>query len=780
MLAPLSWIREYVNLPTVDKLVDRLNQTGTTVAAVTPYGEGLEKIIVGEILEISPHPNADKLQLTRVQVPGKILSVVCGAKNIAAGQKVPVALVGTSVPVGKDGSPLKIEKVKIRNVESAGMLCSAKELGLGEDHSGILVLDPNLKVGTKLTTALNLPDTVVETEVTTNRGDELSIYGLAREISAVTGATLKPLTAPKLPTKINSPIKLTATIADPALCTRYSALAISGLKLGPSPVFIQTRLRSAGMRPINNLVDITNYVLLLTGQPLHAFDYSKIAEGHLIVRESQAGERLTTLDGVTRQLGFGAAVIADQGKILGLAGVMGGEHSGVGELTDTVVLESAVFDPGVIRQTALKYNLPSEASFRFVRGVDPTSSVVALELAVQLLAKYAGGQVASELVDIYPKTLEPVKVELTSAKMDQYLGFKHPLSLAASQLVKLGFKVVARSSSKLTVQVPSWRMGDVSAEEDLIEEVARLSGYDNIPSSLPSGPLMESSPHPEIAYLRSIKIQLTNLGLTEVMNFPMVSEEMTGGETALKLSNTISKEWEFLRTSLIPGLSKTAVTNINYGIEPRIFEVGKIYQPKDGDLPYEKSVLTLIGENYSQVKGIFEAICTNIGLPSPTYESCQSTWLDSATSASARIESEVVGIIGVVSSTLRTMAGLHREMVVGEFDLDLLLAKIPTSKTFRSISKFPAVTEDLSVLVANTTPVGELVQAIKLFTEIATLSGVEATEIFADDKLGANKKSVKLTLKFQSPVKTLTSAEVKADRDKIAKFLKENFQAKIR
>lgn len=780
MLTPLSWLKEYVSLPPVERLVERLNQTGTTIASVSAFGEEIEEIIVGEILEVTPHPHADKLQLAQVRVSGKTLSIVCGAKNIAAGHKVPVAMIGTSVPIGREGAAMKIERVKIRDIWSEGMLCSAKELGLGEDHSGILVLDPSLKVGMKLTTALNLPDRVLETEVTTNRGDELSIYGLAREISAVTGAALKPLTAPKLSNKLSAPLKLSATIKDPALCTRYLALAISGLKLGPSPAFIQTRLRSAGMRPINNLVDVTNYVLLLTGQPLHAFDYSKIAGGHLIVRESQAGERLTTLDGVTRQLGFGAAVIADQDKILGLAGVMGGEHSGVDDLTDTVVLESAVFDPSVIRQTALKYNLQSEASLRFVRGVDPTGCEVALEIAAQLLAKYAEGQVASKLVDIYPKALVPVKVELTSAKMDQYLGFKHPVSLAASQLVKLGFKVVAKSSSKLTVLVPSWRIGDISAEEDLIEEVARLSGYDNIPSSLPSGSTGESEPHPEIEHLRSIKIQLTNLGLTEVMNFPMVSEEMTGGQSSLKLSNTISKEWEFLRASLIPGLAKTAVTNINYGSEPRIFEVGKIYQPKDGDLPYEQSVLTLVGANFTQVKGMVEAICTNIGLPSPSYEACESLWLNPTTSASVRIGGEIVGVIGAVSPTLRSMAGLHRELVVGEFDIAELFSHISSQKTFKSVGKYPSVREDISILIASQTPVGEIINGIKLFSKTESLRDVEASEIFSDEKLGSFKKAVTLSLRFQSLNKTLTASEVRSEREKIEKFLKGNFQAKIR
>ncbi|HET7713685.1 MAG TPA: phenylalanine--tRNA ligase subunit beta, partial [Patescibacteria group bacterium] len=573
--------------------------------------------------------------------------IVCCAKNIEAGQKVPVAKVGTTVPVGKDGEPLKIERVKIREVESAGMLCSPKELGLGDDHSGILILDKDLKIGTPLTKALSLPETVLETEVTTNRGDELSIYGLAGEIAAITGNKHRPLITKESPVQITPAVKLTVS-ADPAFCRRYSAQVVTNLSLAPSPAFIQLRLRQAGMRPINNVVDITNYVMLLTGQPLHAFDYRKISRGEIIVRESRTGDRLTTLDGVTRQLGFGQIVISDPEKILGLGGVMGGEDSGVTNLTDTVVIESAVFDPVAIRQTTVKYNLRSEASFRFERGVEIGGTLRALNLAVELLQKYAGGKAASPVIDVYPQKYVPAHVTMTSSKLNQYLGYDYPLSQAEKILTGLGLLTASKTKDKLTVKVPSWRERDITIEEDLIEEVARIEGYDNIPSLMPSGEVPKTPPITNINLIQDIRGHLSSLGLTEVSVYPMISPDLNLEENALKISNSISGQWEYLRTSLIPGLAETSAKNINLGEEGPIFEIGKVYLPSD-ELPQEKEILALSAADFSLVKGYVQSVLEKLSLPSSKYKKGSSQLFTEDSTSFVEVNGTIAGQMGEIT-----------------------------------------------------------------------------------------------------------------------------------
>ena len=777
MKLPLSWLKEYVALPPLPQLIERMNQTGTTVEAVTPFGEGLAGIVVGEILAVNPHPNADKLQLATVQLPGKKLEIVCGARNIEVGQKVPVAPVGSSVPVGPNGVAMPITRAEIRGIKSSGMLCSAKELGLGEDHAGILILDPSIKIGTKLTTVLSLPETILETEVTTNRGDELSIYGTARELGAILDVKLKPLPTTKLSVETNEILPLSVKVAGNDLASRYSAVVVTGIKLGPAPALIQTRLRESGIRPINNVVDITNYIMLLTGQPLHAFDYNKVANHLITVRESKSGDRVVTLDGQLRQLGFGNIVITDSEKILGLAGVMGGEDESVTDLTDTIVLESAVFNPKMIRATAMKYSLQSEAALRFQRGVDPTKCLTALAAAVKLLQLYAGGIVANDIVDIYPHPQLPVKVGLTQAKLDRYLGYRFPLSQAATILAKLGFTKVTSSAEELTVAVPSWRATDIAIEEDLIEEVARISGYDKIPEQLPSGVIAPLPPNPAIEMVRQAKEHLSALGYSEVLTYSLVPETLVNAESTLKLANTISKEWEYLRTSLIPGLAQAAMTNINWSGEFRVFELSKVYLPREHDLPAEPNHLGLVGEDFYEVKGVIESLLTKLNLPGRSYTAGESEYLTEV--ANIMVDNNLLGQIGTLNHVYRERTGLKRGLWFAELDFDAVLTHRQTNLSFPEIPRFPMVKVDLSILVNLDVPIGQIMQTVAS-AKSELLASTEPFDVFTDPKLGEHKKSVSLRLFFQSKDKTLTDAEVKIEREKIEQVLKQNLKAKIR
>ena len=778
MLASLSWLKEYVSTPPLPVLVDRLNETGTTVASVTTYGEGLEGILVGEILKVNPHPNADKLQLATVALPGKKLLIVCGASNIAAGQKVPVAQVGSSVPVGREGTPMKIEKVKIRDVESQGMLCSAKELGLGEDHAGILILDETLKIGSKLTAALQLPEEVLDIEVTTNRGDELSIYGLAREISVVTGSALKSLTGRK-PSATTRKSPISVKVVNETLCPRYSAVKIGNLTVGPSPAFIQSRLRGAGMRPINNIVDITNYVMLLTGQPLHAFNAASVKGSSITVRESKAGERITTLDEITRVLGFGQIVIADSEKILALGGVMGGAGSGITTGTSEIIIESAIFDPVTIRQTVTKFNLRSEASLRYERGVDTQGTVRALEITADLLARYAGGRIVSEIVDIYPTPFQPNKVSLTKSKLDQYLGYDYSLKEAGKILSKLGLKPVSATKDKLTVEVPSWRERDISLEVDLIEEVARIEGYSKIPSVMPEGAIPVTAPHPIVTSLHQIREHLTSLGLNEVSVPPMVSRDQIHNSEALKIANSISKDWDYLRVSLVPGLISTASYNTNLGNSSAIFEIGRVYQPREGNLPVESTHLALTADSFSDLKGYIESMLERLNIPLATFLPGTSPYLAEGTVATVVLNDTVMGVLGTISPKFKGLAGLRQSLWVGELDLSSLLTNLPGPATFTPIPKYPSSREDLSILVSATVSADQIIKTAR-GAGGKMLTQVELRDIFADPKLGEGKKSVTITLTFQSPDKTLTVVEVKEEKSKVELALKNKLQAKIR
>jgi phenylalanyl-tRNA synthetase beta chain len=517
MKVSLRWLEEYVDvgLP-LDDLAQRLTMAGIEVGGVQMVGGAWELISVGQITEVSPHPNADRLRLVTVDLGTQQETVVCGAPNLRCGDKVAFAPVGAQLLDGHSGQLFRLRTAKIRGVSSSGMVCSEKELGISESHEGILVLEPEAPVGIPL--AEYLGDAILDLEVTPNRPDCLSVVGIAREVAALTGRAVR-LPEPVYE-ELDCPIeqKASVEIIDPELCPRYSASLIIGVKVAGSPEWLKQRLLKYGMRPINNIVDVTNYVMVEYGQPLHAFDYERIRGRKIVVRRAESGETLTTLDGVERALSGDMLVIADGVVAVAVAGVMGGVASEVTEDTTSVLLEAANFNPASIHYTGNALKLPSEARMRFERGISPELATVALKRATQLITELGGGRVAKGLIDVYPGRADRKPIRLSAARLKKLLGIEFVLDQMVGALTALGFDCEADAAvGEVWATAPYWR-SDISREVDLIEEVARIAGYDKIPTTLFSEPIPHQAPDPLFSLKRRLRNCLVGYGFQEIIN----------------------------------------------------------------------------------------------------------------------------------------------------------------------------------------------------------------------------------------------------------------------
>jgi len=780
MKVSYKWLKELVDFSfPPDELAERLTNLGLEVKEIEPFGR-LKKVVVGKIVSIQNHPNADRLKVVRVDTGGETIPLVCGAPNIKEGILVPIALEGAVIHGG-----IKVGKVKIRGVESLGMICSEDELGLGEDRSGIMILPSHLRLGANLSEALGLDDFVLDFEITSNRADCLSVIGIAREISALTGNTLRPPSC-RVEREESTETLPEIQIMDLNSCPYYSACLIRGVKVEPSPLWLRQRLLLMGGKPINNVVDVTNYVMWETGQPLHPFDYSSIVGQKIIIRRAKRNEVLITLDGVQRELNENMLVIADAKRAIALAGIMGGEDTQVQERTQDVLLESAYFDPISIRRTSMRLNLTTEASYRFERGVNPSGVKEALNRASFLLQKITSVKLEGEIIERGKLPERKNQVFLRPSRVNRILGGGISASRMRRILEGLQFKV-KENKDGWEISIPSFRK-DIEREIDLIEEIARFYGYNRLRVSLPSlGDEEEREDVEETVGERARQI-LKGLGFYEVIGLSLVSEDFfkkasLSVEKGIRIRNPLSNQQRILKTHLFPYLLEVVSYNLNQGIEEcRIFELGNIYKRKDDSFQEVLSLTGLVLEknfDFFSIKGIVEALLEGLSVEEVEFVSSDFPYLSPKQRAAIRKDGINLGVLGRVSDEIAKNYKLSFPPYLFEFKFSLLVSLSNSRKKFKPLPRFPSVRRDLALVVKEEIA-GETVKRAILECGAKVLEKVEFFDLYRGESVPQGYKSLAYSLIFRAPDRTLKDEEVDKVQQNIIKLLREKLGARLR
>ena len=805
----LSWLNTFVSVDGLapEELAEKLTMLGLEVEAVTPLYQGLEQIVVARVVTVGKHPNADRLSLCQVDTGSEVVSIVCGAPNAREGLVTALAQPGVRLPGG-----IKIKKAKVRGEQSLGMLCSARELGLSEDHSGIMELDADLVPGTPLTEALGLDDTMIEVDLTPNRPDCASVLGIAREVAGFTGRSLHPpvTDAPSL----TGTDDFSVTIERPDLCPRYAARRLTNIKIGPSPWWLQRQLLAVGMRPINNIVDITNFVMLEYGQPLHAFDFARITDGKIVVRCPGDDETtFVTLDGVERTLTPDTLMICDGKGPVAVAGVMGGLDSEVTDVTTEVLLESACFDPVSIRRTARRLNLPSEASYRFERGVDPNITLKAMERAVRLMEELASADVCEGGVDEYPGRRDLVNLELKPERVCDLLGISLPRDEMAGLLRAIEFRVTDNGSGPLLVEVPSFRP-DVEREVDLVEEIARLVGYNEIPSTMPKIRMEFPAVDVQRQARKEVCSICTGQGFYEAINYSFIDEkhldrlsipENDRRRKLTRLLNPLTEEQAVMRTTLLPGLLENTCRNINYQqTDLRLFEVGKVFfQTEAGRQPDEEYRLCAVctGKRYPEaspihfadqqcdlldIKGLLEALVDTLRLQGSdgplTYapaDERQQPYVIPGTGLLLLDTDQEIARIGQLREEVLQAMGIKQPVFFLEANLDLIAALPRADKQFAAIPRYPMVRRDIALLVPEEVQAGNLLEAIRQFRD-SRIESADIFDVYSGKPIEKGMKSVALSVTYRSAKKTLDDSTVDKIHQKIVQSLMTEFGGRYR
>ena len=802
MKIPLSWLKEYVevDLP-ADELAHRLTMAGVEVGDVIEIG-GWNNCFVGEVLEVGPHPNADRLSLCRVTTGTEEMEVVCGAPNVASQQKICFAKVGANLYNPHIGKHEPLRAARIRGVVSEGMICSELELGLGEGHEGIVVLPQDAPLGMPLDEYMG--DTVLDLELTPNRLDCLSVLGVAHEVAALTGKTVREpeifYTEEGLPAEQQASV----AIAEPELCHRYTATVITGLAIGPSPQWLQDRLTRAGLRPISNVVDVTNYVMLEFNQPLHAFDLDKVKERSIIVRRARPGEVLETLDGVERSLNPEVLVIADAQDAVGMGGVIGGANSEIGPETTDMLLESATFNGYNNRQTAETFRLRTEATLRFEKGLRPELAPIALRRATQLIQQVAGGTVARGIIDIHPGSDQPrSSVALTLGRLKAVLGMDLDMEQVEQVLASLGFETRRTGEASLNVDVPYWR-NDVNIEEDLIEEVVRIVGYDSVPTTMLSTPIPFLQPSSMLELRERVKDALATTGMQEVISYPLVDveglekvEQWDEARPPMRIANPMSANQQYLRTTLRASVLETLAYNQGHSPGPfRLFETGKVFLPRTGELPEERQVAAgvlsgLRSEpswladdeflDFFDAKGMMTAALRRLGIE-PAYAPAEDSSLHPGKTAHILCSNgsdAPLGIIGEVHPNVRERFGLHPQPVV-LFELDLgrmLDLDSRRREDFKPLARFPVANRDLALVVSADVPAGRVLEII---SGHRLVERAELFDVYMGENIPSGTKSLAFHVYFQSHERTLTAEEVNRSLEGLLRNLERQVGASLR
>ncbi|MEG6617057.1 phenylalanine--tRNA ligase subunit beta [Peptococcaceae bacterium 1198_IL3148] len=805
MKVSYKWLQEFVdvNIPP-QELADRLTMAGVAVENVHYLGEGITNVVTGQILKIDPHPNADKLVICQVTTDGEDrIQIVTGAQNVREGHKIPVAKVGAKLPIG-----LTIKKSKLRGEPSNGMLCSGQELGIdtkllpAEQQHGIMILPEDAPLNVDIVEYLGLDDYILELELTPNRGDCLSMLGVAREVAVMLGLEMRlPETNPaENDTEVSGLAKVDIEAED--LCNRYVVRVVQDVEIGPSPAWMQQRLRAAGVRPINNVVDVTNYVMLEFGQPLHAFDYDKLTDHHIIVRRAKADEPLVTLDETERKLTEDMLVIADPNGPVAVAGVMGGLESEVTASTKNVLIESAFFNPVSVRRTAKALNMRSEASARFEKTIDIGGCVRAADRAALLMQQLGGGQVVKGVIDNYPHSTIEKTVTLRPERVEYLLGIKIEKQHIIDMLSALQFKVQPEGA-ELLVTIPTFRP-DISLEADLVEEVARIYGYNNIPNTLIYGPTTQGKRDFNQQLVHDIRNILVGCGLYEVVTYGFVSPKAfdlmnlpadSKFRNVVKIQNPLSEEQSVMRTVPVPNLLEVLERNHNRQVQNgSIFEIGRVFYPQVGQvLPEERLTLALAFSGYTEkswnapaqpmdfyyAKGVLETLLNKIGLKEVQFVRHTDPSFHPGRTAAIEVNGKMLGVLGELHPNVIENYNLPHRAVACKIDLTDLMAIELELPQYQALPKFPAVDRDLALVVKQDVATKDMVDTITN-TSGALLKQVKVFDVYQGAQVQDGYKSQAFSLLFQAPDRTLTDEEVTKQMIKIFKALSEKFAAELR
>ncbi len=801
MLVPLRWLSEYVDWElSAAELAHRLSMAGAEVERIEQTGARWKQVVVGRVAEVSQHPAADRLRLATVDYGSEEpMTVVCGAPNLAAGQTIAFAQVGAELIDPQTRAPRRLKRAKVRGVESRGMVCSERELGLSDEHEGILVLETDAALGTPLADVLG--ETIFDIKPTPNRSDHFSILGIAREVAALVGGSVREPELGYEESTTTAEARTSVAIEDARGCPRYTAIVIEDVQVGPSPEWMQQALSAAGMRPINNVVDVTNYVLLEWGQPLHAFDYERLHEHRIVVRQAREGESIELLDGSELGLETDDLVIADADRAVALAGIMGGADAEVSESTTTVLLETATFEAGTIRRSAARHKLRTEASLRFEKMLNPELAELAARRAAKLIVETSGGSACAGIVDAYPGKTHPGQVVVSQKRIEQILASQPSVETVRGVLGALGIPNRWIPPDRYVVSCPPWR-SDLTIADDVVEEIGRIIGYDTLPSAAIAGSVPEPERDPERELSEQVRDLLSGMGWREIITYAAVSAEdlaVSNGIEAntvlgsIRMQNPMNSEQDRIRTSLRPGGLRAFAANQR---EARgalaLFEIGKAFQPRAGKLPYEERMLVaLLGGaieggihgsgrelDFYDIKGALEQLAEGLAVEIEVEALAQGdAILVPGEAAQVGTNGKAVGRIGRVSRAVAAYFDLSGDVFLLELSLSALAARLPAEQGVVSPSPFPAAVEDLALIVEEQTPAGALARAIG---QQGLVEAVELFDVYRDAPIPEGCKSLAFRVFYRSPDRTLGEREVARARRGIVRRLESQFGAQLR
>jgi phenylalanyl-tRNA synthetase beta chain len=797
MKLPLSWLREYVDVDaSAEEIAERLTFSGTEVEGIQHVGAGCEAIIVGEVLAWEKHPKADRLRLCRLFDGSHELPVVCGADNFDVGDKVALAPVGATLPDG-----LTIKEAKLRGEVSQGMLCAEDELGLSADHAGIMILPADAAPGTPLLDVMGGIESVLELEVTWNRPDCLCVIGMAREVAALYGVDLK-LPAPVLE-ETGKPIEAwtRVEVQDAADCPRYTARVLTDAELKPSPIWMRRRLACCGVRPINNVVDITNYVMLECGHPLHAFDFAMLKESRIVVRRAAEGEPMATLDDEERRLTPEMLVIADAERPVAVAGIMGGAGSEISDATQTVLLESATFDPALTHRTSVALGLSTESSHRFERTVDRATVEWASRRAAALMGEHCGATLAAGVIDVCAEAAGQEPIVCRLGRLESLLGVSFSRDEVLALLARLQIPVAESDDETVSVLPPSFRP-DLKIEADIFEEIARIHGLDEVPAAAPVGRVVVDADDARPRAVVACRDHLVGLGLSEIMNYSFLSGQLLDrfGKDAdgrrVALLDPVSADHGIMRDSLIPQMAESLGHNAAHQeLNAACFEIGRVfYRAEDGIQEEDHLSIGLMGQPqgwgdgaadtspegaFLRIKGLLEELVRVQNAPAlelqpDTHPAFEPGWCVALLTGGKNI-----GILGLLMASIRHQWRIQVPVTVAELKLDAILSQTHDVQAFKAIQVYPSVARDLALLVDETVRHGDIVQVIESNAPME-LTGVDLFDIFRSEEIGDGRKSMAYSLTYRSAERTLTDEETNRLHVAIMDRLRQELKAEIR